>query len=151
MIFYGIAHFLRLNFFSQWMTSNKYSLTIVVGTLLWSVLWQFTRSYIGNSIVIKSIHTGFYYIVIADLYAFFLNSSSIYSDNIYNNNFHDINYYDTLEMQPIPKSTIQTSISSPKVSTKDDVVKTNDLDKLTEVSETVSTSEENKNEELLIE
>lgn len=156
MIFYSLAHFLRLNFFSQWMTVNKYSFTIVVGTLLWSVLWQFTRSYIGNSIIIKSIHSGFYYIVIADLYTFFLNSSSIYSNNIYNKNFHDINYYNTLEMLPIPKSNKKTPISSPPIATthndiiynkEDDIVFNKDDD---EVPEDVSSSSEeniNKKEE----
>lgn len=102
MIFYVLAHLLRLNFFSHWTVVNKHSFTIIIGTLLWSFLWQFTRSYTGNSIILKSIYTGFYYIVVADLYTFFMSSSSIYNDNIYNKNFHDINYYNTLEMQPIP-------------------------------------------------
>lgn len=152
MIFYALAHFLRLNFFSQWTTLNKHSFTIITGTLLWSVLWQFTRSYTGESIILKSIYTGFYYIVVADLYTFFMTSSSIYNDNIYKKNFHDINYYNTLEMQPIPVNTKinkQMYVSSPIITTNDNIVQNTDNDKLSEVSEDVSNTEDtiNKNEE----
>jgi len=153
MIFYTLAHFLRLNFFSQWTTVNKHSFTIIIGTLLWSILWQFTRSYTGNSIILNSIYTGFYYIVVADLYTFFMTSSSIYNNNIYNKNFHDINYYNTLEMQPIPVSSFNTTRNnSPilinKKETNEDIV--------SEVSEDVPTNNDettvetnNKNEEII--
>ena len=159
MIFFTLANFLRLNFFSQWTTVNKHSSTIIIGTLLWSILWQFTRSYTGNSIIVKSIYTGFYYIVLADLYTFFMTSSSIYNDNIYNKNFHDINYYNTLEMQPIPVRSFNTKINkelhslSPALTTNDNIVQVPkiDDDKPSELSEDVSNAEEtiNKNEEII--
>lgn len=112
MIFYIIAHLLKLNFFSEWTTVNKLSFTIIIGTFLWSVLWQFTRNYIGNSIIINSIYTGFYYLVIADLYTFFMSSTTMYNNNIYNKNFHDINYYNTLQMQPIRSNITKTTTLS---------------------------------------
>ncbi len=108
MIFYLFAHILKLNFFSQWTTVNKHSFTIILGTLLWSILWQFTRTYVGNSIIIRAIYSGFYYLVVADLYTFFMTSRTLYDNNIYNKNFHDINYYNTLEMQPLPKTPYET-------------------------------------------
>lgn len=155
MIFYTLAHFLRLNFFSQWTTVNKHSFTIIIGTLLWSVLWQFTRSYTGNSIIIKSIYTGFYYIVVADLYTFFMTSSSIYDNNIYNKNFHDINYYKTLEMQPIPVKKFNKTINQPTPPIPNNDNGTNE-DIVSEVSEDVSTNDDkptietiNKNEEIV--
>jgi hypothetical protein len=101
MIFYILANLLKLNFFSQWTVVNKHSFTIILGTFVWSILWQFTRTYTGTNVVLRAIYSGFYYLVLADLYTFFMTSGSMYNDNIYNKNFHDINYYGTLEMQPI--------------------------------------------------
>jgi hypothetical protein len=101
MIFYLFANLLKLNFFSQWTIVNKHSFTIILGTFVWSILWQFTRTYTGTNVVLRAVYSGFYYLVLADLYTFFMTSGSMYNDNIYNKNFHDINYYGTLEMQPI--------------------------------------------------
>lgn len=104
MIFYIIANVLKLNFFSGWTVLNKHSFTIILGTFLWSILWQFTRLYTGDSIVLRAIHSGFYYLVLADLYTFLMMSSTLYNSNVHNNNFHDLNYYGTLEMQPFRSS-----------------------------------------------
>lgn len=101
MIFYIFANLLKLNVFSQWTIVNKHSFTIIIGTFIWSILWQITRTYTGTNVVLRAVYSGFYYLVLADLYTFFMTSGSMYNDNIYNKNFHDINYYGTLEMQPI--------------------------------------------------
>lgn len=101
MIFYVLANTLKLNYFSQWSITSKHSFTVIIGTFIWALLWQFCKVYTGNSLILKTIYSGFYYLVIADLYTFFTLSGSMYNDNIYNKNFHDINYYGTLEMQPI--------------------------------------------------
>lgn len=136
MIFYSLAHLLKLNVFSQLSTTNKHSFTIIIGTVLWSVLWQFTRSYTGNNIIIKSIHVGFYYIVIADLYTMFMASNVIYNDNTSNKNFHNVNYYDTLKMQPI-----NTTLNKLSVLSND-----NDEDVVSEVSEDVPIIDEKQDE-----
>lgn len=118
MIFYLLANFLKLNFFSAWTTINKHSFVIIFGTFVWSLLWQITRLYTGTSIVLSAIHSGFYYLVVADLYTFFMTSSKVYDNhdnNINNHKYHDLNYYGTLEMQPLkPLMTGNTIINDVK-------------------------------------
>jgi hypothetical protein len=128
--------------------TNKHSFTIIIGTLLWSILWQFTRSYTGSNIILKSIYAGFYYIVVADLYTLFMASNVMYSNNTANNNFHDINYYNTLEMQPVKSFNATTNqLSKPSDNNGEDTV--------SEVSEDVPINNDetkvettNKNEQL---
>lgn len=145
MIFYLFAHILKLNVFSQWTTVNKHTFTIIIGTLLWSILWQFTRTYVGNSIIIRAIYSGFYYLVIADLYTFFMTSQTIYDNNIYNKNFHDINYYNTLEMQPLPKQSSKTEKQNKSI---DDIVEpNNELNKDIKEEHISDTTEEYDNDD----
>ena len=130
MIFYILAHFLKLNFFSQLTATNKHSFTIIIGTLLWSILWQFTKSYSGSNIIMKSIYAGFYYIVVADLYTLFMASSEIYNDKTSIKTFDNINYNDTLEMQSFKK--VDTTPNKSSVPTND-----NGEDVVSEVAEDV--------------
>lgn len=133
MIFYIFANLLKLNFFSQWTIVNKHSFTIILGTFVWSILWQFTRTYTGTNVVLRAIYSGFYYLVLADLYTFFMTSGSMYNDNIYSKNFHDINYYGTLEMQPIrpiytnKPSTLNTKINEINETKQEDTQVDNDV------------------------
>lgn len=139
MFFYILANLLKLNSFSEWSIVNKYSFTIMVGTFIWCIVWQFSKTYTGQSIILKAIYTGFYYLVVADLYTFFMTSSSIYSNNIYNKNFHDLNYYGTLEMQPIKnmKESINktdTNITNIEVKTDDDIASEQSTDESIETA-----------------
>lgn len=132
MFFYILANLLKLNSFSEWSIVNKHSFTIMIGTFIWSILWQFSKTYTGHSMILKAIYTGFYYLVVADLYTFFMTSSSIYNNNIYNKNFHDLNYYGTLEMQPMKtmnKSTNKVNADTINIEKKtDDDIASEDTD-----------------------
>jgi hypothetical protein len=121
--------------FSEWKHINKHSFTIIFGTLIWSILWQLTKVYNGNSIILKAIHSGFYYLVLADIYTFFVSANTIYNNNIYNQNYHDINYYGTLEMQPIRNVN--------NVSDKENIETNNTTQD--ETNDTTSVSENNNN------
>jgi hypothetical protein len=80
MIFYLLSKAFKLKWLSSWKGINKQSFIVIFGTLIWSIVWQLVKGYTGDNVVMKAINSGFYYLVLADIFIFFANGQDLFQE-----------------------------------------------------------------------
>lgn len=109
MIFFLLSQ-LSNNIFSN---VNRQAFVTILGTFIWTITWQVVKTYSGANIIMKAIHSGFYYLVLADLYNFIMYGA--------HRNFEPIQEYSPVIVHQSPLNTepyIAELFTSPPAATK---------------------------------